>query len=119
MAKKRAPMRLSPKANKLWHSTLNVYDLAEHEYPILEAACRELDLVDELEKELRGSDYIVRGSMGQDVANPLLAEIRHHRAAYVSLVRALGLPDADAGEVPDARRSAAQKAAQARWSRGA
>lgn len=119
MVKKRAPMRLSEKANKLWRSTLEVYDLAEHEYPILEAACRELDIIGEIEKELRGAALIVRGSMGQDVANPLLAEVRHHRAAYVSLIRALGLPDADADVAPSPRSTAAQKAAMARWSRGA
>lgn len=119
MAKKRAPMRLSERANRLWRETLEVYELAPHEYPILEAACRELDIIDEIAKQLRGAPYVVRGSMGQDVANPLLAEVRHHRAAYVSLVRALGLPDAEAGEMPNPRSSAAQRAAQARWSRGA
>lgn len=120
MARKRqSPRGLSEKANKVWRSTLEDFDLSEHEYPILEGACRELDLITELEKELKGAPLMVRGSMGQDVANPLLAEVRQHRAAYVGLIRSLKLPEGESsvGQTPASR--SAQNAANARWSRGA
>jgi hypothetical protein len=116
---KRPPTGLSTRARKLWADTCEVYDLDEHEFPILEAACRELDLIARLEKELKGAPLMVRGSQGQDVANPLLGEVRMHRKAYIDFIGKLELPESDGVAAHDPRRAAAQKAANARWSRGA
>lgn len=118
--KKRPPTGLSAKSRKLWNDTIAVYDLDEHEYPILEAACRELDLITLMEKDLKGAPLMVRGSMGQEVANPLLTEVRMHRKAYIDFIGKLDLPEGEgAGEAVSPRTAAAQKAANARWSRGA
>ena len=117
--KRKAPNGLSTSAQKVWRETLAVYELDEHEYPTLEAACRELTLIEKIDKELDGSKLIVRGSMGQDVANPLLAEVRQHRAAYIAFMKALRLPEGESAEVSSPRSEAARKAAQARWGRGA
>jgi hypothetical protein len=62
---------------------------------------------------------MVRGSQGQDVANPLLGEVRMHRKAYIDFIGKLELPESDGAAAHDPRRAAAQKAANARWSRGA
>ncbi|GGA72533.1 hypothetical protein GCM10011490_24130 [Pseudoclavibacter endophyticus] len=116
--KRKAPPGLSAAAQKVWRETLQVYDLDEHEYPTLEAACRELTLVARIEDVLKDSKLIVRGSMGQEVANPLLAEVRQHRAAYIAFMKALRLPEGEQAE-ESPRTEAARKAAQARWNRGA
>jgi hypothetical protein len=119
MAVRRAPAGLGKSAGKFWADTTKVYDLSAHEALILESACRELDIIDRLEEALNGADLVVRGSMGQDVAHPLLAEVRQHRSSFTALVKALKLPDAE-DEAPMSPRSMqAQAAANARWSRGA
>jgi hypothetical protein len=87
----------------------------------LEDAVRESDLIDELVDELRGASKIVLGSQHQQVANPLISEIRQHRAVLSALLRALELPKADSGEAELARdaREGAISLARARWSRTA
>jgi hypothetical protein len=119
MAATKAPAGLGKKAQKFWSDTTSIYDLSAHEALILEGACRELDLIDRLEDGLDGADLVTKGSMGQDVAHPLLAEVRQHRAAFGSLVKSLRLPDVGDEEPMSPRSQQAQAAANARWSRGA
>lgn len=118
MAKKSAPARLGSKARTLWTSITGAYDLRPDELRVLEDACRQVDLVERLEKELAGADLTVRGSQGQPVANPLVQEIRQHRLAVKSLLGTLKLPDED-GRAQAARSTSAREAANARWRRGA
>lgn len=118
MATKRTPNKLGTKAAQFWRDTTKTYDLSPAELLILEGACREIDIVERMERELDGADLVVAGSMGQDTAHPLLAEVRQHRAAFGSMIKQLALPDAE--EPPSSARSRqAQAAANARWSRGA
>lgn len=120
MAASRAPADLGTKGRALWTKTLAVYDLAAHELVTLEAACREVDLIADMEKALKGAQMVVKGSMGQSVAHPLLAEVRQHRAAYISFIKALALPESDEPAVPkpdNGRRAQAQAAANARWAK--
>lgn len=120
MAVRRVPIGLGKTGAKFWRDTTKIYVLAAHEALLLEAACRELDIIDRLEESLDGASLVVRGSMGQDVAHPLLAEVRQHRGAFASLLKSLSLPDADEEEKQDSpRTTAARAAANARWSRGA
>lgn len=123
MAKHSAPANLGAKARKIWRGITEVYDLRPDELRILEEACREVDLIDMMEKALsdalKAGEFTVRGSMGQPVANPLMAEIRQHRGTLQRLLGALKLPD-DAAEAAEGSRStAARTAAAARWKRGA
>lgn len=108
-------------AQSIWRSIVNVYDLRPDELRILEDACREAQLIDRLEREI-SSQYaplIVKGSMGQPVANPLVSEIRQHRMALAGLFRKLELPDDNvSGESPAERSVKARAAANARWRRG-
>jgi hypothetical protein len=46
----------------------------------LESAARLADRIAELEAELAGSSFVVPGHAKQDVAHPLIAEVRMHRA---------------------------------------
>lgn len=107
----------------LWRQIVNVYDLRPDELRVLEDACGEAVLIDRLRRALDdGAPLIVKGSMGQQVASPLMTEIRQHRATLAQLLGRLHLPD-DPNEVssdsPAERSVKARAAANARWRRGA
>lgn len=115
----RVPSRLGTKGARFWRETTKAYELSAHELHLLEGACRELDIIDRLEAVLDGAQLIVSGSMGQDTAHPLLAEVRQHRAAFGAIVKQLALPDVEDAAPISPRSRQAQAAANARWSRGA
>lgn len=110
-----APGGLQDKGLRLWRDVAGsgVYRLRPDELLVLEDACREADLIDRLEAELRDADLIVRGSMGQPVANPLAQELRQHRGVFARLMKQLDLPDGT--PVSSSRSSQARDAAAARW----
>lgn len=118
MTKPAAPSNLGTKAKRLWTDITASYDLRSDERRILEDACREVDIIERLEVEFRTADTMVKGSMGQLVASPLLQELRQHRAVAARLLGMLKLPDED-GRQQESVSNAARKAANARWSRGA
>ena len=112
------PAKLGVEARKVWDEISGTYALRPDELRILEDACRQVDLVERLEKALDGADLIVKGSQGQPVANPLVAEIRQHRQVVKALLGSLKLPDED-GRAAESRSASARDAANARWRRGA
>jgi len=116
MKKPAAPAKLGEKARKLWDEIIGTYELRADEVRILEDVCREIDLVERLEEEFRDAPTMVKGSMGQMVANPVLQELRQHRAVVARLLGQLKLPDED-GRQAESVSNAARKAAMARWSR--
>lgn len=118
MTKPPAPAQLKAKAKRLWTDVTEAYDLRSDELRILEDACREVDIVERLEAEFRTEPTMVKGSMGQLVASPLLQELRQHRAVCARLLGMLKLPDED-GRARESVSNNARKAANARWSRGA
>lgn len=112
------PRGLKARGSKLWRSVTSTYELRPDELVILEDAAREADLVDRLHAQLGKSELVVKGSMGQDVASPLVQEIRQHRTVFAGLMAKLKLPDEPAGAEPSTS-SKARDAAAARWQRGA
>lgn len=116
------PEGLSESARRLFRSIVAVYDLRADEIRVLEDACREAMLIDRLDRELESAALMVKGSMGQLVASPLVSEIRQHRSTLAGLMAKLKLPDDPAGEVPTdsaaERSTKARAAANARWRRG-
>jgi hypothetical protein len=112
------PRDLGKAGAKLWREivTSGSYELRPDELRILEDACREADLIDDLAAAMKTAPKMVRGSQGQDVINPMISELRQHRATLKSLLGALQLPD-DTGETP--RSVGARKAAQSRWNKSA
>lgn len=118
MTKPAAPSNLGTKAKRLWSDITGAYELRADERRILEDACREIDIIERLELEFRTADTMVKGSMGQLVASPLLQELRQHRAVAARLLGMLKLPDED-GRAQESVSNAARKAANARWGRGA
>jgi hypothetical protein len=63
---------------------------------------------------MSGQPLYMKGSMGQSVINPIVPELRQHRATLAALLKHLKLPD-ELVERPDSRAVAARRAAQARW----
>jgi hypothetical protein len=111
-----APDGLGDAGASLWADVSSRYDLRPDELRVLEAACREQDLIVRLDAALVGADLIVRGSQGQPVANPLVQELRQHRSTLRGLLGQLKLPDED-GRVAASTSAQARKAANARWKR--
>lgn len=118
MAVVKPPAGLGSKARAVWTDLTETYEFRADELRVLEDSCREIDLIERLDEELKTADLVVKGSMGQPVSSPLVTEIRQHRATLARLFAALKIPAET--DTPAARSSAARKAANARWgARGA
>lgn len=115
------PAGLSGAGSALWEDVTASFALRADERRVLEAAAREADLIAVLDAGLVDADLMVRGSQGQQVINPLISEVRQHRATMARLLAQLHLPDEDSGEGagvgPQARSSSARALANARWSK--
>lgn len=117
MTRKTPPKGIGAAGKALWDDVTGSYELRADEKRVLEDACRERDLIKRLEDALAGAELVVRGSMGQDVINPLVSELRQHRATCAALLRQLKLPDSDGSDQGGALSAKNRAAAQARWAR--
>lgn len=105
----------------LWDAVAGRYALRQDELVTLEHACRVVAICDNLAAALVGKELVVKGSMGQPAAHPLLGELRAHRSQLAALLKQLNLPDelteaAEPGEVvPMTASDYARRAARARW----
>lgn len=106
---------VSADARELWDETTKTYELSTHEKFILKGACRALDKISDISEDLEGAELVSKGSMGQDVANPLLGEQRAQQAAFDRAMKQLDLPDADGSSSESPRSTSAREAAAARW----
>lgn len=118
MAKPAKPAGLADAGAALWAALTKDYEFRPDELRVLRDACFEADLISAMEAEMVGAPFTVKGSQGQPVANPMLSELRQHRALLERLLRGLSLPDED-GRAAGARSTSARDAANARWKRGA
>jgi hypothetical protein len=110
------PKDLDPAGSALWRSITGKYDLRVDEKRVLEEACRETDLIERLRLLLMDEPLMLKGSMGQPVVHPAVAELRQHRNVLASLLRSLKLPDDSADGAVNQQR----QAGNASWaSRGA
>jgi len=118
MATVKPPRNLGERGQELWDSIAPpVYELRPDELRILADACREADLVERLYEDLEKESLRAQGYNGQPVADPVLSEIRQHRALLNTLLKSLKIPDTAGGA---ARKQAhtseqARMAARARW----
>jgi hypothetical protein len=119
MAKPKMPANLGTEGKLIWTSITKAHDLGPDAVRILTDACREADIVQRLEDELRDSPLMVTGSQGQLVASPLVSEVRQHRSVLSALLKALRLPvTADVARMAEQETSEkARAAARARWDR--
>ncbi|MGZ9829875.1 hypothetical protein ACXYTP_23460 [Tsukamurella ocularis] len=109
------PSWLGAGGKKLYREISTKYELRPDELAVLEDACAERDLINSLRLAMKGQPKLVTGSQGQKVINPMISELRQHRATFSSLLKQLKLPDA--ADTPEARSTAARAAANARWSK--
>lgn len=114
-----APKNMGARGLAFWNRVTGKYQLRADELVILEDACREMQLIDELQAAMRGESMIMSGSMGQPVVNPLVPELRQHRATLKALLTTLKLPDdvpesgSDVGS--DVQTVQQRQAANSRW----
>ena len=94
----RAPAALSKPGRTLWKSVAHqladdglVLDARDRE--LLEQACREADVLAEIEDALVGAPKTVKGAQGQIVAHPLIGEARRSRTTMMTLLGKLDLAD--------------------------
>ena len=93
----RSPAGLATAGKKLWRSVTAVFDFDAEpgKVQILTQACRVADVVAELDEAADEAPLTVKGSMGQQVISPFIAEARAQRALLAQLLGRLGLPDTD------------------------
>ena len=119
----RQPAGLDAAGKRLWRSVVDVFDLDEepHKVSVLTQACRVADIIAELDEHAAEAPLTVRGSQGQPVIQPTLAEARFQRALLAQFLGRLGFPDNDerTRRPETRRRKAARTAAKARWRIGA
>lgn len=114
----RKPAGLGAAGAKLWRSVVEVFDFAEEpgKVALLAQACRVADIVAELDEAADQAPLTVKGSVGQQVISPFIAEARAQRALLAQLLGRLGLPDSDeerdakAAKLSQTRRKAAKSA---------
>lgn len=118
MSKPKPPTSLDVAGKSLWSKVVEKYDLRSDELAILQAACKTADRIAMLEKEHvnLGQPFLTRGSMGQDVIHPLIAEMRAQESHQAAMLGKLKLPDEVAGAT---NTNPARAAAASRWKHGA
>jgi hypothetical protein len=95
---------------------LGAYQLTPGEREVLVALCHAVDQLGRLNAEMATAPLMVKGSRGQQIANPLLAQIRAYDKTVESLQRALCLPP-PGEKVGTFRNPNTKSAVDARWSR--
>jgi hypothetical protein len=111
------PDGLGDRAAQLWKGVRGTYALRVDELYLLEAACRQVDIIDAMAARQEAEDLLATGYNGQPVAAPLLGELRAHRGLLATLLKQLKLPDDDS-KAAETASDKARRAAQARWGRG-
>jgi phage terminase small subunit len=112
----RAPDGLGPAGRAFWRRITDTYELAPAEVALLARACRVLDTLSDIDRQLAREGLVVRGSTGQPRAHPLVGSMAELSRTLECLVRGMCLPQP--WEEQGSRRSPQQReAAQARWRR--
>ena len=91
------PAGLGTRGRHLFRALSAAFDFDAGESVVLVEACRTADLCDRLAAELTAAPLVVEGSRGQQIVNPVAAELRQQRDLLSRLLGRLALPGADAG----------------------
>ncbi|MFE5340723.1 P27 family phage terminase small subunit [Isoptericola sp. NPDC056578] len=111
------PPGLGSRGRRYWRDILADNELGPSELVLLAEICKTLDLIDQLDAQVRADGLTVEGSAGQQRLHPAITEIRGQRLALNRLIGALDLDDADDVDekVPTPASLRAKHAAEARW----
>lgn len=93
MTTPKQPVGLGKSGRELWKSIIPAYELRPDEVRVLTDACREADLIAQLEEAQKTAKITAKGSMGQIVISPMISEMRQHRTVLANLLKSLKLPD--------------------------
>ena len=96
-----APRGLKASGQRLWKSTVEVFELEEHELGMLREACRTADSIDGLQAAVDRDGVLNESPQGLR-AHPALVELRQQRICFARLVAQLGLPTGEQQEAPSA-----------------
>ncbi|QZH60492.1 hypothetical protein K1X22_01280 [Mycolicibacterium farcinogenes] len=91
----RSPAGLGTDGKRLWRKITAVFDLESDpdKAEILAQACRVADVIAELDAAAAEAPLIVKGSMGQPVISPFIAEVRVQRALLAQLLARLNFTE--------------------------
>jgi hypothetical protein len=110
----RRPDGLAPAGRAFWAKILAVYELSPAEVALLARCCKILDVLAQIDGQLRREGLVVRGHAGQPRPHPLLGSLSELSRTLETLIRGMALPMP--GEELGRVRSPAQAAAQQqRW----
>lgn len=110
-----APEGLGERGTAMWSAYVAKYEFRPDELVWLETACRATDRIEIMDAELRSLGYMLTGSTGQDVVNPLVAEVRATEAHRDNALKRLALPDEVAGSVVAVNQN--REAGKSRWAK--
>jgi hypothetical protein len=93
----RTPTGLGPEGKKLFHQVTKTFDFEGEpgKIELLTQAAKVVDVIAELDDHAAEAPLTVKGSTGQQVIQPTLAEARFQRGLLAQLLGRLGLPDTD------------------------
>lgn len=116
MVKKKVPVPvgMDEAGTALWEQMCGNYTFRPDELVWLESACRSADRLVIMRDELKALGYMLTGSTGQDVVNPLVAEIRSTEAHMNNALAKLKVPDDAVGGIEINQHRAA---GQSRWAK--
>lgn len=115
-----APPGLEKRGRRFWRAAVDEIDFDIDGLELLVDTCRTLDTIERLRAIVDAEGEMTKGSMGQPVAHPLLAELRHQRKQAADFLSKLGIDSADGQPidgvllhaVPDAPTYTQQQAAR-------
>lgn len=95
--KPRMPRGLETEGQKLWRGVIEEFDLSAepHKLRILFDACKTADVIKRLDDAAVKQSLTVRGSMGQEVINPLIAQAQTARGQLAQLLGRLNFAPED------------------------
>ena len=95
----KVPSGLDTEGCRLWREIVGEFDVNEepHKRRILFDACRTADLIERLDDAMGGQPLTVRGSMGQEVIHPLLAQSQSARTQLAQLLSRLNFAPPEEG----------------------
>jgi len=84
----KTPDGLGTEGRKLWREIVGTFDVIEepHKRRILFDACKTADLIDRLEQAMSDQPLTSKGSMGQLVIHPLIAQSQTSRTQLAQLL---------------------------------